>query len=192
MRATMDRLNQQGAIASVIYDQSSSVQDASRTDTGIRLRLPRVIPSNAKAISAEDADAQPPMLELPGLAYAYRLQVGDQPAYAYFAAVPAGGQDAAALAEEIHGRVGRAFSSAAWRDVPVQTPSGGTVQLRLLSLIGPQKFGAQTEEGRFDLYLVSSATHHVLVGWRAPTSAGDAAQFFKDAASAMGSVEGKM
>jgi hypothetical protein len=190
MRATMDRLNQLGSIASVIYGQSSPVQDAARANTGISMRLPLVIDGKAKALAATDAEAQPPFLELPGLAYAYELQVGDQPAYAYFAAVPAGEKDAAALAEEIQGRVGRTFSAAAWREVPVQTPTGGTVQLKLLSLIGPQKFGTRTEDGRFDLYLVSSATHHVLVGWRAPAASGGNAKFFENAAFAMGSVEG--
>jgi hypothetical protein len=152
--------------------------------------LPLVIDDKAKALAATDAEAQPPFMQLPGLAYAYELQVGQQPAYAYFAAVPAGEKDAAALAEEIQGLVAKKFSAAAWRDVPVQTPTGGTVQLRLLSLIGPQKFGTTTEEGRFDLYLVSSSSHHVLVGWRAPTASGTGARFFENAAFAMGSVEG--
>lgn len=192
MRATMEQLNQLGSIAAVIYGQASPVQDASRGSTGISMRLPLVIDADAKALAPDDADAQPPFLQLPGLAYAYELTVGDQPAFAYFAAVPVGQQDAAALAEELQQRVGRGFSGAAWRDVPVRTPTGGTVQLKLLSLIGPQKFGARTEDGRFDLYLVSSSTHHVLIGWRAPTAAGSAAHFFENAAFAMGSVEGNV
>ena len=102
MQATMDQLNRLGNIAAVIYAQPSPVQDVKRTNTGISLRLPLVL-EKAKALAPTDADAQPPFMQLPGLAYAYELQLADQPAYAYFAAVPTSEKDAAALEADIHG-----------------------------------------------------------------------------------------
>ena len=194
MEETTKQLNQLGAIAAVIYADASPVQDAAGTATGITLRLPQVIGSSAKSLQGSDAAAQPPFLTIPGFSYAYELQVGEQPAYAYFAAVPTAEKPADTLAQEIQTAVAPSFSSAAWRDVSLKTPDGSAVtgSVRLLSMTGPQKFGQDVQDGRFDLYLVSSTTHHVLIGWRAPTITGNSANFFKNAEISLGSVKGQL
>jgi hypothetical protein len=191
MEETTKQLNELGAIATVIFADASPVQNAGGTATGITLRLPQVINGAAKPLQGSDPDAQPPFLEIPGFSYGYEMQVGGQPAYAYFAAVPAAEKGADVLAQEIQAAVASKFSSAAWRDTSLKTPSGGTVTLKVLSMLGPQKFGQDVQDGRFDLYLVSSSTNHVLIGWRAPTTAGNAARFFENAAISLGSVKGQ-
>jgi hypothetical protein len=192
MEETTKKLTQLGDIASVIYGEASPVQDAAGTPTGIQLRLPLIIDGNAKPLPGSDPAAQPPFVQLPGLAYDYEMQVGGQPAYAYFAAVAGGEKTAEAVAQEVQAAVNTTFSSAVWSDVDLKTPDGGSVKVKLLSLTGSQKFGQDVQDGRFDLYLVSSATHHVLIGWRAPTTSGNSANFFENAARAMGSVQGNI
>jgi hypothetical protein len=192
MDETSKQLSQLGDIADAIYAQTSSVQDAAGAATGIQLRMPLVIDSNAKSLPASDPAAQPPFMQIPGLAYAYEVQVGGQPAYAYFAAVPAGDKAADVFAQEVQAAVNKTFSSATWTDSTLKTPDGSSITVKLLSATGAQKFGTDVQEGRFDLYLVSSASHHVLIGWRAPVATASGSNFFENAARAMGSVQGKI
>ncbi|MHB0960920.1 MAG: hypothetical protein ACYC0X_33585 [Pirellulaceae bacterium] len=191
MEETTKQLNQLGEIASIIYADPSPVQDAGGKPTGITLRLPLVIDSAAKTLQGSDPASQPPFMELPGFSYGYEMQIGGQPAYAYFAAVPIAEKSADALTQEIRASVTSGFASSAWRDASLKSPDGGTVTVKLLSMTGPQKFGEDVQEGRFDLYLVSSSTHHVLIGWRAPMVSGNSANFFENAELALGSVSGQ-
>ncbi|MHB8972406.1 MAG: hypothetical protein ACYC3X_21020 [Pirellulaceae bacterium] len=194
MEETTKRLKQLGDIASVIFADASPVQDASGKATGITLRLPLVIGDSAKPLQGDDSTAQPPFLPLPGFSYGYEMKIGEQPAFAYFAAVPTADKPADKLAQEIQAAVNPTFSSAAWRDAQLKTPDGSAVTgtIKLLSMIGPQKFGQDVQDGRFDLYLMSSGTHHVLIGWRAPTVTGNGANFFKNAELSLGSVKGQL
>jgi hypothetical protein len=189
MDVTMKRLGELGELAAVIYAQQSPIQDLAGNPTGISLRLPLFI-GDARSFRADDADAQPSFLSLPGLAYGYEMDFGGQKAYAYFASVPVEEQDAEGLAQELQAAVRKTSSSAAWSDVSLKTPDGGTVRLRMLSTLGTQRFGTESQEGRFDLYLVSSPTHHVLLGWRAPTAAAGPQRFFEQVAASMGSIQG--
>jgi hypothetical protein len=192
MDETTKKLNQLGEIASVIYGEASPVNDAAGAATGIRLRLPLIIDGNAKSLPGSDPAAQPPFAQLPGLSYSYEVQAGGQPAFAYFAAVAAGEKTAEAVAEEVQAAIKATFSSAVWNDATLKTPDGGSVTVKLLQVTGSQKFDQAVEDGRFDLYLVSSASHHVLIGWRAPVVSGTSAGFFENAARAMGSVQGNI
>ena len=116
MEKTAGKLKQLGDIASVIYGQASPVNDAAGSATGIQLRLPLVIDGNAKALLANDPAAQPPFMELPGLAYSYEMQVGGQPAFAYFAAVASGEKTAEVVEQEVQAAINKTFSSAVWTD----------------------------------------------------------------------------
>jgi hypothetical protein len=192
MDETTKKLSQLGEIASVIYGEASPVNDAAGAATGIRLRLPLIIDGNAKSSTGSDPAAQPPFVQLPGLSYSYEMQVGGQPAFAYFAAVASGEKTAEVFAQEVQAAINTTFSSAVWTDSTVKTPDGGSVTVKLLQVTGSQKFDQAVEDGRFDLYLVSSASHHVLIGWRAPVASGTSAGFFENAARAMGSVQGNI
>ena len=189
MDVTVKRLGELGELAAVIYPQPSPVNDRSGKPTGISLRLPLFI-GDARSFRADDADAQPPVLSLPGLAYGYEMEIGGQKAYAYFASVPVEEQDAEGLAQELQAALRKASSSAAWSDVSLKTPDGGNVRLEMLSVSGTQRFGTENQEGRFDIYLVSSPTHHVLLGWRAPVAAAGPQRFFEHVAASMGSIQG--
>ena len=190
METTITKLNEAGDMAAAVYAQASEVLDTAGSPTGISLRLPVFIGSDAKALRAGDAGARPPFVNLPGYSYGYEVQVGGQPAYAYFAAVAASGKTAEAITQEIQAQISKAFSSATWQDTPVASPEGGSVNVKLLSVIGSQAFGAEAQEGRFDLYLVSSATHHVLLGWRAPVATADNEKIFQNVAISMGTIQG--
>ena len=188
MDESVKQLNDLGAKANAIYPTTSPVQDAGGAATGISLRLPQLIGGSVVALRAAEAGAQPPFMQLPGLSYTYPLQVQEQPAYAYFAAVAVAEKSADVLAQEVQTAVAAAFSGATWTDETLSTPTGGSLTLKRISVTGNQAFGDKKEDGRFDLYLVTSATHTVLLGWRAPITA---STFFQHVAIAMGSVEGQ-
>lgn len=190
METTIQQLAELGALAAVIYPQTSPVQDGAGNATGISLRLPRLVGGAAAALTADQADAQPPLLSLPGLAYAYEIEQDGEKVYVYFAAVSVEEQAADVLMQELQAALSKLYSSAAWRDTALKTPDGGSVRVSVMSVTGMQRFGASSQEGRFDLYMVSSPTHHVLVGWRAPTSSPRGQEFFRHAAISMGSVTG--
>ncbi len=190
MEQTISSLKAQGERAASVFGQASPVYTAAGQNTGISLHFPVFIDDKAKSLTANDPQAQPPFADLPGIAYAFEVTLGDQPTYAYFAAVKADEKPTDVLEQQVLAAVGKTFSGAAWQDVTVERIQGGSITLRRLSVSGNQKFGSQVEDGRFDLYLVNSATYHVLIGWRAPVAVTDSADFFDKASISMGTVQG--
>lgn len=146
------------------------------------------IDSTAKTLQS-GAESQPPFVQLPGFAYAYQIQIGGLPAYVYFAPVPKAGKSAADLQKELRDTIAKKFSGAAWHDVSLKTPEGGSITVQRLSVTGPQEFGSSQGEGRFDLYLFRAPNHHLLIGWRAPTAVASQKNFFETAEEAVGSIE---
>lgn len=190
MKESISKLETAGGFSSVLYDAASPINDAAGSATGVTLRLPQSIGSSAKTLQSGAEGAQPPFVNLPGFSYAYQIDVGGQPAYAYFAAVAAGEKTADVLAQEVLAEISKTFSSSVWQNAQVNRPDGGTMAVRRMRVSGPQKFGASEVDGQFDLYLTSSASHHVLLGWRAPTVAGNSQNFFENAAAAIGTIQG--
>jgi hypothetical protein len=190
MEESIQRLQAQAERAAAVFADIHSVRDASNADTGISLRFPVFVDESSKSLKASEGDAQPPFCKLPGLAYAYEVPLEQGPAYVYLAAVKADQKSAEELAEEVETAVGKAFSGAAWQQVTLAGVSSGEVTLRKLSVAGPQRFGSEKVEGQFDLYLASSASHHVLVGWRASVAADSAKKIFDKVAISMGTLRG--
>jgi hypothetical protein len=189
MDESIKQLGDLGTKANAIYATSSPVQAVGGTATGISFRLPQLIPGSVAQLRSDEAGAQPPFMQIPGLSYTYSFQVQELPAFTYFAAVPVAEKGADVVEQEVQAAVATAFPGAAWTEETLSTPTGGSIAVKRISVTGNQAFGDKKEDGRFDLYLVPSATHTVLIGWRAPVSA---TTFFQHAAIAMGSVEGKI
>jgi len=189
MDESIKQLGDLGAKANAIYATSSPVHAVGGTATGISFRLPQLVPGSVTTLTPTEAGAQPPFMQLPGLSYTYSFQVQELSAYTYFAAVAVAEKGADVVAQEVQTAVAAAFSGAAWTEETLSTPTGGSLTVKRLSVTGNQAFGDKKEDGRFDLYLVPSATHTVLIGWRAPISA---STFFQHVAIAMGSVEGQI
>jgi hypothetical protein len=198
LRATFDRL---------LFADETPVNDAARAGTGVFLRLPNLIDAESKALAANDPRAQPPFMKLPNLCFAYERPVDDGagqklPVYIYFAAVPKA--DAAKktemksddLQKQIAQQLAAAFPGAAWADVPLATPTGQQITLKRIRGEGKQDFvnvsatpaAVVKADGRFDLYLVDSPSHHVLIGWRSAKGQGER-QFYTASETAMGTLK---
>ncbi len=190
MEQTISSLKSQGERAGAVFAQASAVYTATGETTGISLRLPVFVDDKAKSLKGADTNAQPPFADLPGYAYTYEIPFNEESAYVYFAALKVDEKPAETLEQEVQAAIGNAFSGAAWQDVTVERFKGGPLKIRRLSGVGNQKFGSQVSDGRFDLYLVSSSTHHVLIGWRASSVVGSSQGFFEKASISMGTVEG--
>ena len=192
MEQTLKSLKKQGEKADAVFAQSSVVYTATGETTSISLRFPVFVDDKAKSLKSGDTNAQPPFADIPGYAYAYEVSFGDDPAYVYFAAVKVDEKAVDALEQEVQAAVGKVFSGAAWQEVTIEKFKGGSLKVKRLSVAGNQKFGSQVTDGRFDLYLVSSATHHVLIGWRASSGGGGSQGFFEKAAISLGTLEGNI
>jgi hypothetical protein len=111
-------------------------------------------------------------MQLPGLNYS--RQNPQSGAYAYFAAIPKADQKADTVQAALAQQVAAALPGAAWADAQLKTPDGQTATFKRLRAEGQQDFLDNRKNkvdklpGRFDLYLVESPTHFVLIGWRAP------------------------
>ncbi len=180
LKETATRMADQVDVATILFGAASGLDDASGQSTGVQVQLPLFVTS---AAVTEDS-AQPPFMKIPGFAYAYAVQSDGQPGFVYIAAV-ASDKAAAELTSEVQAAVGQKFSGAVRREKLVPTADGGTLPIQCISSTGPQSFGAEQVEGRFDLYLLSSPTHHVLVGWRAPVASSG---FFQASEYSMGTV----
>jgi hypothetical protein len=166
-----------------LHGAASPIVDSS---TGATIRLPEMIGADAQTLQQGD-EAQPSFLALPGFAYAYKFQAEGQPGYLYVATVPVADKPPEELTRELQTEVRKTFSSAAWQDVTVTPPGGTPLAVKRLTAEGTQKFGQQDLPGRLDLYLASTPTHHVLLGWRAPSGT---PKFFEAAAASVGTLTG--
>jgi len=183
MKKTMQTVEQQ-----VLFTQATPVLDALGKQTGVSIHMPMFVDSKAKTLQS-GADSQPPFAQLPGFAYAYRVQINQLPAYVYFAPVPKAGKTAMDVQKELRGTIAKKFSDAAWRDIAVKKPDGSTMTVKRLSVTGDQEFSGQQRAGRFDLYLYQAPNHHLLIGWRAPTAVAAEKKFFETAEQSIGSIQ---
>ena len=159
------------------------------TVTG-KIQLPQLF-AGPTALTAATAGGQPPFLALPGYGYAFSQAVdaAGTPAtvYVYFAGAEVASNPVDQLKTNLQAELGKASLSGSWEDVSLATPSGTTLAASRLRVVGQQMFGGAQADGQFDLYLVSTPTHHVLIGWRAPKTAVDALSFPVAAEISMGS-----
>jgi hypothetical protein len=113
-------------------------------------------------------------MALPGFAYSYPVKAG----HIYIGAVPLEkGIDA--VKADIKTEVNKVIPGADWADAQVASPDGGHFST-------PRISGSDSEGSRLDIYLVTSATHHVFVGWRAPK---DNSDFFTASEYSMGTIK---
>ena len=181
-----------------LFAADTELLDAARQAVGVKLRLPTYFDKDSKPLPPADPRAQPPFVQLPHLSYAYERQLDDNegkflPVYMYVAAVPKAEMKADALQAALAQPIAAAFPGATWADAQVPTPAGTSATFKRLRAEGPQDFvNLQTnavvkQDGRFDLYLVDAAAHHVLLGWRAAKGQGEKWQYASSEA-AMGTV----
>jgi hypothetical protein len=172
MKERVEELNSTVDIGAILYGAASPLADASGGQVGVTLQLPLLVTSQPATGDA----AQPTFMKLPGFAYSYPIGSGGQSGNIYLAAVPLD-KGVAELKSEIQGTVAGSFSGAAWAEVQVPTADGSGLMIQRISGTG--------QPGRFDLYLLTSSSHHVLVGWLAPETWGE---FFQASEYSMGSA----
>jgi hypothetical protein len=140
----------------VLWDAATTLQDAAGMATGVSLQLPLFV------VNAPVRD-QPQGLTLPGFAYSYPVEGGS----IHVAAV-----SAETGIEQVKSEAGQSIPGANWTDAPM----GGLPGARVSGTVA---------EKRLDLYVVTSGTHHVLIGWHGDQ--GNAA-FFQAADQSMASL----
>jgi hypothetical protein len=196
-------VGQRAATAAMLHGDETAVPAGDGKPSGMQLRLPSVLDANSKSLPATEPRAQPPFMKIPGLNYAYERMLDDPadatkfaPVYCYLGAVPKADQPVDALQADLLKQAQAAVPGAAWSDVQLASPSGSTVAAKMLSLSGPQDFDngqiggpVAKLEGQMDLYLYEGATHHVLIGFRAPTAQAGKYRFFDAAKLAMGTLK---
>ena len=166
MRETVEMLNSTVDVNAILFGEASALQDSSLQQVGVALRLPQYV------VNAAVTD-QPGGISLPGFAYYYPVESGN----VLVAAVPVD-KNVNELKAEVKTELNKTIPGADWADSQVPTPDGG-------SLTVPRISGSQSDGQRLDLYLLTSGTHHVMVGWRAPA---ENASFFQSAEYSMGSA----
>jgi hypothetical protein len=172
LKERVQELNSTVDIGSILYGAASPLAEANGGQVGVSLQLPLLV----TAQPATGETAQPAFLKLPGFAYAYPVSSGDKSGNIYIAAVP-NDKGSAELQSELQGAVAGSFSGAAWAEAQVPTADGSGMMIQRISGIG--------QPGRFDLYMLTSSTHHVLIGWLAPEGWSD---FFRASEYSMGSA----
>ncbi len=166
LRETVEMLNSTVDVNSILIGEPSALQDSSFQQAGVALRLPQYVVNAA-------ATDQPAGISLPGFAYYYPVDSGS----VLVAAVPVD-KNVNELKSEVKTELNKTIPGADWADSQVPTPDGGSLSI-------PRISGNQGDGQRLDVYLLTSGTHHVMVGWRAPA---DNASFFQAAEYSMGSA----
>jgi hypothetical protein len=104
------------------------------------------------------------------------------PVYGYFAVTDAKSVEQEELLAEIRQALADEFADnpaeweTDWETLTLASPDETSVNCQRIRVEGPQLFDCVEKdgefkkfEGRFDLYVYSDDTYHVLIGWRAPT-----------------------
>ncbi len=141
--------------------------DKNGQPVGVSLNLPLSVVNAATA-------QQPPGMALPGFAYSYPVEAG----HIYIGAVPLP-KDIDAVKADIKAEVNKVIPGADWADAQVASPNGGNFSSPCIS-------GEDSEGNRLDVYFVTSGSHHVFVGWRAPK---DNSDFFTASEYSMGTAK---
>jgi hypothetical protein len=150
------------------------------------LRLPKLFDETTTPLpqpgqSVDPSRLQPPFVQLPDFRFCYEKFVEGEPRqwvpmYCYFAIVDADKGPLPTLLADLQKQVKAKFPRVgSWQDIELDTPTGGKIAWKKLSITGPQVFDSTPQngpredlDGRFELYVHSTPQHHVLVGWRAP------------------------
>jgi hypothetical protein len=151
----------------LLFKAASSLQDSAGQAVGVTLHFPLSVVSGP-------SHQQPPGMALPGFAYSYPVEAG----HIYIGAVPLTKNIDAVMAD-IKAEVNKVIPGVEWADAQVDSPDVGNFS-------SPRISGADSEGNRLDIYLVTSATHHVFVGWRAPK---DKSDFFTTSEYSMGTIK---
>jgi hypothetical protein len=151
----------------LLWKAASSLQDSAGQAVGVTLHFPLSVVSGP-------SHQQPPGMALPGFAYSHPVEAGR----IYIGAVPLTKNIDAVMAD-IKAEVNKVIPGVEWADAQVDSPDGGNFS-------SPRISGADSEGNRLDVYLVTSGTHHVVVGWRAPK---DNSDFFTASEYSMGTTK---
>jgi len=188
--------------------------DATEVLEGIsELRLPTYVPSDALTLTMASRDRyrkpmdpdriQPPGLRIPGFRYTYEMIIdaGDaknkETLCWYFAAVPAT-EKLAAIEAKIKSGAAKTVpkSRPAFVDASLDTPERTKIAYRKMSVTGTQLFNADVDTpediqraGQFDVYIHTTATHHVIIAIRGTTGAIEAANAMDHASYALGTLK---
>ena len=213
MRKTLEELRtpeelEKGQVFDMLYESPTEVPGI-----GVSLRIPKLLDATAKSwrpgsLNAagepiDESRIQPPFVKLPGFQFCYERFVpdqsgGQQPVYCYVAVSDSKDASQEDLIASVQKDLKAKFSNApaTWEETSLNTPDGGTLTCRRISVTGPQGFVVSPEgreskdsEGRMDLYLYSNETHHVLVGWRAPSGISEELSLFEVAEASVATVQ---
>jgi hypothetical protein len=195
MRKIIDEAGQRSAKLKYLYETPSAFADPNVT--GLQLQLPLFV-ENATALqkgSPGEEHMQPPFVALPGFNYAFEVPLSadggtSYPGYIYFASVAASEKSPDQVATEIQAAVSKKFPDAVWQDVKLETPSGGSLPLKVLEATGQQDFGGTKLDGSFRLYLYPTTDYTALLGWRAPLAVAGKVNFFEAAQASSSTLTG--
>ena len=150
-------------------------------DTGVSLRLPIIFDN-----TAQRGNEQPSFVNFPGLQFTFTkymdkadLNAAQLPVQVYVVVLDASAMEATEIMNSISVTLSNSFSDvpSVWKSLDLDTPDRKTLACKWLSVSGAQTFQDKprwgevtTAElgGRFDAYLHTTATKHVLTAWRCP------------------------
>lgn len=197
LQETLKTSGQKATFDAVLFAAETEITGEGNVASGVKLRLPSMFDKDSKSLPATDPRVTSP---LPGVSYALERSMPDDanafaPCYIYFAAVPKTGESADQLQARIATLLKEKFPSAAWADVQVKTPQGGTITHKVIRGDGQQDFDlsgtggvVQKLDGRFALYFIESPTHYAMIGFRAPKVQSDKWKIDAAIEAAMGTV----
>jgi len=209
MQQSLTRLHEGGAQlgqggtlggSDLLYAQPTPIPE-----TNISIRLPTMLGQGrswAEGVVDETTGQpidenrlEPPFTALPGFRFCYEVFTADStgqqwPAYMYVAVEDAQATSQLELMSTIQQDLVATFPAAPeeWSVMELTGPNDTKLTCLRTSVIGPQQFDSTSVggnlnevEGHFVLYLYSTDTHHVMIGWRAIPSIVESSQFFPTA-----------
>jgi len=170
-------------------------------DTGVSIRFPLLIDGSARA-----GTDQPPFVQLPGLQFSYVKDVnlgdvrsGTSPVHLYIGVVNADAMQDTEIMNKISVTLSNQFQNvpAIWDQVELDTPDRSSISCKHISVTGEQTFDKAMPyqdakpvdaAGRFDVYLYSTDTKHVITAWRCPDDIQANTQWFQLAGVSTGTI----
>lgn len=178
-----------------VFEDSNGVIAEFRMPTGIQTE--NRLTTRSKDRQGFDIDKrriQPPGMQLPGFQYSYETFVdmggrnNTEPVYAYFAAVP--GSDSIAKVKNAIKR------GSGWQNVTLDTPDHKQLSFAKLTVAGSQDFELnpgggeiQAKAGKLEIYVHSTPSHHVIIGFRGTNEAAEKISLFDAVPYSLGTLQ---
>jgi len=184
----LNKAGQEADLASTLYRTLTPI-----SGTGKGVKIPQLFAGTSSKVVTSAPQGQPPLCKIPGLSWTYQMipAEGEKlPVYCYMGSVVKTEKKASEVMDSILNEVKTKVSGSLFKKMTIEGNEFHRLKVTTTQTFDGSADGGEKKdvEGDFELYLYQTESHHVLVGWRVPTSLASSLGFSRAVQLSMGSI----